>query len=297
MVEFLQGVREWMLTTPAVWRITVILIVTLILNMVLRKLLTGAVNRWVNGVERSQNQPRTKRFTPPGYPINERSVQRAKTLGSIGRNVITWVLGMIAFVMVLTELGVNVTAILASAGVVGAGLAFGAQNIVKDFLNGIFMAFEDQLGVGDLVTVDQVTGTVEDVGLRVTQIRAYDGTLWFVRNGEILTLGNISQGWGRAIIDITVDATENLAKVEEVAIECGKELIADPAFASRVTGEPELLGLESIYGDRATVRLSLQTKPSAQYAVQRELRSIVKRVFAEREIVLATELPKGLNVA
>src|SRR5690606_26829510 len=112
----------------------------------------------------------------------------------------------------------------------------------------------------------------EHVGIRVTQVRAGDGTLWFVRNGEILTLGNKSQGWGRAIMDITVAADEDLDQVEVVALECACDLAHSPEFVRRVMGEPEVLGLESVTGDRATIRLTIRTRPEAQFSVQRELR-------------------------
>ena len=148
------------------------------------------------------------------------------------------------------------------------------------------------MGVGDLVTVGTITGTVEDVGIRVTRVRASDGTLWFIRNGEILTLGNTSQGWGRAIIDITVSSSEDLELVERTALESASELLHSPQFARRVTGEPEVLGLESVSGDQATIRLAVRTRPEAQFSVQRELRALIKRHFEEQGIRL-DEVPRN----
>jgi small conductance mechanosensitive channel len=273
------------------FRILVILVAAVLLNWILRVILDRSVKRFVQGVKRAQAVDSTQELTA-GPHLNARAVQRTRTLGTVGRHIISWTIVVIALILILGELGVNLTAILASAGILAAGLAFGAQNIVKDILNGIFMVFEDQLGVGDLITVGQVTGTVEDVGIRITKVRAADGTLWFVRNGEILTLGNASQGWGRAIIDITVPANSDLALVERTALECGEELLRLPEYASRVTGQPEVLGLESVFGDRATLRLTVRTRPQAQYAVQRELRALIKKHFEERGIELAAELPK-----
>lgn len=273
------------------FNILLIVIGTVLLNWILRRLLTRTVQGVVSGVKRSQDVDLTQELEAGPY-LNARAVQRTRTLGTVGRHVISWVLVAIALILILGQLQVNLTAILASAGVLAAGLAFGAQNIVKDILNGVFMVFEDQLGVGDLITVGAITGTVEDVGIRITKVRASDGTLWFIRNGEILTLGNASQGWGRAIIDITVGADEDLSAVERAALESASEVVRSAEFARRVTGEPEVLGLESVYGDRATLRLTVRTRPEAQYAVQRALRARIKTHFGELGIQLADQLPR-----
>lgn len=272
-------------------QIVLIAIIAVIANWVLRRLLDRTVKGVVQGVKRSQEVTTTAELTASPL-LAARAVQRTRTLGAVGRNVITWTILVIAVILILSQLEVNLTAILASAGVIGAGLAFGAQNIVKDILNGIFMVFEDQLGVGDQVTVGTITGTVEDVGIRITKVRAVDGTLWFIRNGEILQLGNASQGWGRAIIDITVHADEDLELVERTALESATELVRSAEFARRVTGEPEVLGLESVFGDRATIRLTVRTRPEAQYSVQRALRARIKKDFAELNIQLADQLPR-----
>lgn len=272
-------------------RILLIIAVAVTLNWVLRRVLMRTVTRIVQGVKRAQDVDTTSEIQAAPY-VNARAVQRTRTLGSVGRAAITWIIVAIALILVLSELSVNVGALVASAGIIGAGLAFGAQNIVKDLLNGIFMVFEDQLGVGDWITVGEVSGTVEDVGIRVTQVRAVDGTLWFVRNGEILTLGNSSQGWGRALVDVTVQADSDLAEVERVTMETAKSLMRDPATARKITGEPEIWGVESAYGDRATLRLAMRTRPEAQWAVQRALRAELIRRFNEEGIQLATELPQ-----
>lgn len=271
--------------------IAVIVIVAVLVNWLLRRLLMRTVTQIVRGVKRAQDVDTTSEIQAAPY-VNARAVQRTRTLGSVGRAVITWTILGIALVLILAQLQVNLGAVLTSAGIVAAGLAFGAQNIVKDVLNGIFMVFEDQLGVGDVVTIGTVSGTVEDVGIRVTQVRAMDGTLWFVRNGEILTLGNSSQGWGRALIDITVSADSDLDEVEQVSLDAARELLKSPATARKVTGEPEVWGVESAFGDRATLRLAMRTRPEAQWAVQRALRAALMKRFNEHGIKLAEELPR-----
>lgn len=294
MAEFWASVTGFFGEYQVLFRILLIIVGALLLNWLLRGLITRAVRGIVQGVKRSQQVDSTQELTA-GPHLNARAVQRTRTLGTFGRNVISLLLLVLALFLILAQFNVNLTAVIASMGFVAAGLAFGAQNVVKDALNGVFMVFEDQMGVGDLVTIGDITGTVEHVGIRVTQIRSSDGRLWFVRNGEILTLGNASQGWGRAIMDITVGADEDLDLVERAALESARGLLNSPEFARRVTGEPEVLGLESVYGDRATIRLAIRTRPEAQYAVQRELRARIKKHFAELGIQLAPE-PYGGSV-
>lgn len=271
--------------------VAIIIVGAVLVNWLLRRLLTRTVNQIVRGVKKSQDVDATSEIQAAPY-VNARAVQRTRTLGTVGRAIITWTIVVIALILILGQLGVNLAALLTSAGIVAAGLAFGAQNIVKDILNGIFMVFEDQLGIGDIVTIGEVSGTVEDVGIRVTQVRALDGTLWFVRNGEILTLGNSSQGWGRALIDITVHADTDLQKAESVSLEAARTLLTNPETARKVTGQPEVWGVESTFGDRTTLRLAMRTRPEAQWAVQRALRAALKQKFEENHIRLAAELPR-----
>ncbi len=284
---FVTFLQTWQ--TP-LW-IALIVVLAVLANWLLRRLLNRTVTQIVRGVKRSQNVDTTSEMRAAPY-IHARAVQRTRTLGSVGRAILTWTISVIAIILILGRLGVDLGAVLTSAGIVAAGLAFGAQNVVKDVLNGIFMVFEDQLGVGDLITVGEITGTVEEVGIRVTQVRALDGTLWFIRNGEVLTLGNSSQGWGRALIDVTVDANQDLAHVSDVALDAARELLTSERFARKVTGDPEVWGLESVFGDRATLRMAVRTRPEAQWEVQRGIRAALRRKFADEGIKLADELPR-----
>lgn len=294
MAELFAALSAFFSEYQVLFRVLVILLIAGILNWVLRLLLVRTVNRVVRGVKRSHDVDVTSEISVAPH-LNARAIQRTRTLGTVGRNVITWTIVVTTLALILTQLQVNLTALLASAGVVAAGLAFGAQNIVKDILNGIFMVFEDQLGVGDIVTIGEISGTVEDVGIRVTQVRGLNGTLWFIRNGEILTLGNSSQGWGRALVDVAVDARQDLARVSEVTLSCVRSLLRSERYARKVTGEPEVWGLESVFGDRATLRLAVRTRPEAQWEVQRAIRAELNRAFAEHGIALAAELPRGIG--
>lgn len=293
--EVTEAVSSAFVTFLETWQkplvIALIIVLAIIANWLLRRLLNRTVTQIVRGVKRSQNVDTTSEMRAAPY-IHARAVQRTRTLGSVGRAILTWTISVIALILILGQLNVDLGAILTSAGIVAAGLAFGAQNVVKDVLNGIFMVFEDQLGVGDLITVGEITGTVEEVGIRVTQVRALDGTLWFIRNGEILTLGNSSQGWGRALVDVTVDANQDLTQVSDVALEAVRALLTSDRFARKVTGEPEVWGLESVFGDRATLRMAVRTRPEAQWEVQRGIRAELRRKFADAGIKLADELPR-----
>ena len=174
----------------------------LVLALIVRWFLHRLINRIVAG---ATSNPVTKLMNRgAAAAAADRSSQRARTLGSVLRSLCTAVVGVTALIMVLSEFGVDLAPILASAGIVGIAVGFGAQNLVKDFLSGMFMLFEDQYGVGDIVDVGQANGTVETVGLRITTLRDANGTLWYVRNGEILRVGNKSQGFAVAVVDVPV---------------------------------------------------------------------------------------------
>lgn len=290
MSEIWNNIVTFLSENDIFFRIIVVIVACLVGNWLLRIALARTVHALVQGAKKSQNVDQTQELTAGPY-LTARTVQRTRTLGTFGKNLINWSTAIVAFFLVLLQFNVNLTAVIASAGFIAAGLAFGAQNVVKDILNGLFMVFEDQMGVGDWVTVDSISGTVEYVGIRVSQVRAIDGTLWFLRNGEILQLGNSSQGWGRALIDITVEADADIDQVESVALLAANKVIADPEIARKVTGEPEVWGVESAFGDRVTLRLAVRTRPEAQWTVQRALRPIIVREFKHAGISLATELP------
>lgn len=290
MQEFVAALRSFYTDYQTLINIVVIVLLAIVANWALRRLLVRTVTQVVRGVKRAQDVETTSEMYAAPY-VNARAVQRTRTLGTVGRHIISWVVVITAMMLILAQLGVNLGAVLTSAGIVAAGLAFGAQNVVKDILNGIFMVFEDQLGVGDVVTIEAITGTVEDVGIRITQVRALDGTLWHIRNGEILTLGNSSQGWGQALVDITVNADQDLTHVSEVSVAAARKLLTSAQYARKVTGEPVILGLESVFGDRATLRLAVRTRPEAQWEVQRGIRAEILRTFREEGIVLSDERP------
>lgn len=217
----------------------------------------------------------------------QRRAQRARTLGSVMRSTSALLISTVVILMVLAELGVSVAPLLASAGIVGVALGFGAQALVKDFLSGIFMMAEDQYGVGDVVDLGEVSGSVEAVGLRVTRIREYNGTLWYVRNGEVLRVGNMTQMWARVMCDIKIDYHADLEKAEDVLLEVGTTLAAEDDWSTEILEAPEITGVEDLDAEGALIRLIAKTTPGMQWAVGRELRRRAKNAFDTNGIALA----------
>ena len=215
-----------------------------------------------------------------------RRAQRAKSLGSLLKSITAAVVFGIAFVMVLSEVGLNVAPILASAGVLGLAIGFGAQNMVKDLLSGVMMMVEDQYGVGDVVDLGEAIGTVENVGLRVTRVRDVDGTVWYVRNGEILRVGNQSQNWARTVLDIGVSYDEDLARVREVLTDVAHSLWEDEDYKHIIIEEPSVWGVQSLGPDAVIVRVALKTAPMEQWNVAREMRERIKSRFDHEGIVM-----------
>ena len=179
----------------------------------------------------------------------------------------------------LSLLGVNVGPIIASAGIVGIAVGFGAQSLIKDFLTGVFMIFEDQYGVGDVIDTGQATGTVEDVGLRLTKMRDDNGVIWYVPNGSIQRVGNKSQGWAVADVLVPVPPSTDLDRVQEVLRETATGLATDPDWHPDVLDEPAVVSVESITPEAVQVRVRLHTRATRQGPVTRELRVRVKQAL------------------
>jgi len=209
-----------------------------------------------------------------------RREQRARTTASVLKSATTAVVAVVAGLTVLDTVGARITPLLASAGVLGVALGFGAQTMIKDLIAGIFMIVEDQYGVGDVVDLGEVNGTVESVGLRVTRVRDADGTVWYVRNGEILRVGNRSQGWARAVLDVGLSAGTDVVRAQALLLEVARSLDKDPDFTGVVIEEPKVWGLEAVSADGVAVRLVVKTQPLRQWTVARELRRRILDAFA-----------------
>jgi len=214
--------------------------------------------------------------------LSARREQRARTMASVLRSVTTGVVAAVVLLMSMDLLGLPIGPLLASAGILGVAVGFGAQTLVKDFLSGIFMIAEDQYGVGDVVDLGEASGVVEAVGLRVTRVRDVDGTVWYIRNGEVLRVGNRSQGWARAVLDIGIDYREDVGVAQELLLDVARDLREDPHFGPMLLEEPEMWGIESVSADAVVLRLVVKTAPLQQWTVARELRRRIKdRLDAE----------------
>ncbi len=208
--------------------------------------------------------------------IAERTAARARTVGALLGSIATFIIFAVATIVVLELVGLDVTPVIASAGVVGIAVGFGAQSLIRDFLTGVFMIFEDQYGVGDVVDTGQATGTVEDVGLRVTKLRDENGVLWYIPNGSIQRIGNKSQGWAVANVEVPVAYSEDLERVREMLRGTAEALAEDPAWQGDILAVPATCSVESMTPDAVLLRVQLRTQPLRQNEVARELRVRVK---------------------
>jgi moderate conductance mechanosensitive channel len=274
--EDLAHAAGWLIGKPLaiIW----LVVLALLARWLLHKLIERLVRRAQLGVlpDAFSRGPFAEQ---PREVSSGRRAQRAQTIGSLLKSIVSGVVFAVVVIMAISELGYDIAPLIASAGILGVALGFGAQSLVKDFLSGIFMIFEDQYGVGDSVNLGEVSGTVEAVSLRVTRLRDVDGTVWYVRNGEILRVGNQSQNWSRSVLDIAVGYKEDVTRVRRILKEVAHDLWEDDAFREEIIEEPEVWGVQSVGPDSVVVRVTLKTMPQQQWHVSREMRERVKLRF------------------
>jgi len=252
----------------------------------IRRLTSRIVDAGTNGTIGNLRRHAPSAIVGSG-PISVRAAARAQTLGLVLRSIASIVIWTIAVIMILGELGVSLGPLIAGAGIAGVALGFGAQSLVKDFLSGIFMLIEDQYGVGDIIDVGVASGTVEDVTLRTTQLRDTSGTVWYVPNGTIVRVGNMSQDWARAVLDVEVTTDSDLARALGALKAAVDGLWEDPEWSARILEEPEVLGVERLGPTGITLRTLVKTRPAEQFMVMREMRRRVCDSFGELDIQLA----------
>ena len=266
--------------------VVIVIAAAILIRLVLTFVIDRVVARIVNGVKKKQNVADTQALQNSPL-VSVRIVQRTRTIGLVLNNVILTVLIITSVLLIITHIDPGVTGAFALiTAALGAGLGFGAQNIVKDVLSGLFIVVEDQLGVGDVVDVQFATGVVETVGIRVTQVRDVNGTLWYVRNGEILRVGNMSQGWSRVILDLAVPYTSDVEVVQDRMLDTAVTLSTDPKWRSRILERPEIWGIESISSEAVVIRLVVKTRSASKDDVARELRARLKRLLDEMDVKL-----------
>jgi small conductance mechanosensitive channel len=272
-------------------RILLIVLVALLARRLVNRLIRRLTQLSAEADVPLMLRPLKERIPVNGLLVSERRRQRAETIGSVLRNVVSLAVAALAAMLVLAELGYSLAPVIASAGILGVALGFGAQNLVKDFLSGIFMFVEDQYGVGDVIDLGPATGTVEAVGLRTTRLRDVNGTVWYVRNGEILRVGNKSQGFAQVVLDVPVPYATDVDAAGAAMKEVADALWKDPDWADVIINEPELLGIEQLTEEGLVLRLTVKTQPLQQWRVGRELRRRLKERFDADSIRLLAGHP------
>ncbi|MDQ0612690.1 small-conductance mechanosensitive channel [Microbacterium sp. W4I4] len=267
----------------ALW-VAVIIVSAYVLAMLLRLVIRRVVRRIVATAKSKANIEDTQALERS--PLADmRLIQRTRTLGSILQNIVNVIVLVVALLLIVWQLSPELLSSLTLlTAAVGAGLGFGAQNIVKDVLNGLFLVAEDQIGIGDVVDLGLASGVVEHVSVRITQVRDVNGTLWYVRNGEVTRIGNMSQGWARAIIDIGVTPDADLELVETTMLETAQGLAKDPKWRTRIIEKPEIWGLRTIDGDALVVRVVMKTRAVAMDDVAQELRRRLRDALVAKDV-------------
>src|SRR3954462_11229413 len=276
-------IAEFLVDKPL--KIVIILLLAFVANRVARKGMKRALRTLQSGAVQ-ERLGSLRAATPEALLATTehslRAEQRIEALASVLRSLLTFVLYAVALFMILGEVGIELGPLLAGAGIIGVALGFGSQSLVKDFLSGVFILIEDQFGVGDIVNLDgQTSGTVEAVSLRTTRLRSVDGTVWHVPNGEIRRVGNMSQHWSRALLDIEVAYATDLTRAQEVIREVAHTVWDEDGH---VLEEPEVWGVEALGAHGVIIRLVVKTTPSEQYRVSRLLRERLKAAFDEEGI-------------
>ena len=257
-------------------RIVFILLVSWLLVRLSRVIINRFVRHLSGGVERLAHLRSGVALVDTARMTPERSARRATTIGAVLRNVTALLIWSIAALTILDELGVNLAPLLAGAGVAGIALGFGAQALVRDFLSGLFMFAEDQFGVGDVIDVGLAVGTVEALSLRTTRLRDAEGVVWHVPNGEIHRVGNKSQLWARALVDVQIRYDTDVDAAIRVIEEAANVLRRDEEIGPYILDEPDVLGIESLSADGVVIRVVVRTRPQEQAGVERALRARVK---------------------
>ena len=281
-------------------KVAVILLVAWLVNRIVRRWVDHAVKSWLERNSTKTDEVHKQSGDASGaidelreaavrrarllIEQQERSSQRTRTLGAVLRSITSITVYGVAVMMSLGEFDVNLGPLIAGAGIVGVAVGFGAQSLVKDFLSGVFMLLEDQYGVGDVIDVGDTVGVVEEVKLRSTQVRDINGTLWHIPNGSIRRVANMSQDWGRAVLDVDVaydtDITAATAVIKRVADSLWHEQMPD----ATIIEEPAIAGVQSLGENAVSIRLMARTEPGEHWAVSRELRARLKDALDEAGI-------------
>lgn len=304
--------REWLIERPI--RIAIIILIALIAHWISRRIIRKLADASIkNGGSKRPGVPRLKKGSKKAAPAEQaredipqeilaaektrenRRISRIKTLANVGRSAVAIFIWGWALLAILDKLGVNIAPLIASAGVVGVALGFGAQSLVKDFFSGIFMLIEDQYGIGDVIDVgEDIVGEVEDISLRLTTLRDIDGVMWFVRNGEILRIGNCSARYSITRLQIPVSLSANSQEARKVIHEAILEAIKHEPLSEWVIEEPNFQGVSVFDSEHIEFRCSITTLPGMHWDVERYLLGTILDAMNENNI--PTPYPHGIGI-
>lgn len=278
--EVLAKIADWFATVPL--KILLILVVAWLASRFARQLIRRGTYRMVApelrlpsaGIRRLRWKQMSDAMD--ALVTNPRRHSRAGAISTVAGSTTTVIIWAVASMVILGELSIHLGPVMASAGIAGVALGFGAQSLVKDCIAGLFMLIEDQFGIGDVIDLGEATGTVEKVSLRATVLRGIDGTVWHVPNGEVQRVGNMSQHWSVAVVDVTVAYDADLERVHTVIHDAAAQVCESEEFAASVLEAPEVLGVEALVADGVTIRLLVKTTPGVQWKLQRALRQTIK---------------------
>jgi moderate conductance mechanosensitive channel len=248
-------------------RIIGVFIIAFILTRLLK-----AVSRRLTHISNSQ-----------GLPSAMRS-QQLRTLSSVIYSVGLFIIVFVAALQVLPLLGINMGPLLASAGIAGVAIGFGAQALVHDFINGFFILVENQYDIGDVVKIAGVQGSVEFMTMRRTVLRDADGTVHNVPNSQITVVSNLTRDWTQLALHISVAYNTDSDKVIQLLQQTGEEFAADPAFSNQIVAKPQVPGIDKVTGDEVDYLMLIKTRPGSQDSVRRELRRRIKACFEKNNI-------------
>ena len=268
MLPEFRGMLTWLQTSG------VRLLLIVVASSLLVRLLSSVVNRILNLVANGGEAPATE------------AEKRARTAASLLRTLGTFLIILAAVLMALREVGLDITPLLAGAGVAGLAIGLGAQSLIKDFIVGFFILLEDQFHIGDVIQAAGVSGQVEGMSLRKTTVRDLHGTVHFIPNGEIKVVSNLTKGWSRVVLEVGIGYDEDVDRALGLLAEVGQALAADESFGKLILEPPQVLGVESLGESQVTIRLLMKTLPSKQWEVSRELRRRIKVRFDRERIAI-----------
>ncbi len=267
----------------AALRIGLIIVGTFVVIRLLRRWVPRSVDRFIE--QREQDEANLDQIR--GSEVNhlqrelqrERARQRARTLASVVVSVLAGVLWFVGFLLILGEVEIELAPLLAGAGVAGIAIGFGAQTLIRDLLAGFFIILEDQYAVGDIVDLEHAVGSVERVTLRFTRLRDYEGKVWFIPNGEVRRVGNLSKLWSKAVLDVGIAYEDDIERATAAMVAAANDVREANLPHATIIDEPEVLGVEQLGANSVVLRMVVSTEPGEQFAVARAVRARVKARF------------------